>query len=786
MRKTVSLWFCAVIGLAALISGCAKDVKQFEPTPPATVGAAQLEPVTPRSVTELLRDAEQAFNAANVAQEKGDHEAALRQYTLMLELLIEADLDPGIFYSLRGELGKVLDTSTKHASIFEQRHRNRFATEDFGPLEGYSELQIPFPLPERVLLEIDEIQNGYPKNFQAGLDRAQKYLPYIREEFRKAGLPVELAWVAMVESLFTPKIVSRAGAGGMWQFMKSTGHRYNLRQDAYVDERYNWQSATRAAIAYLKDLNEIFGGDWGLAITAYNMGEGGLERAIADNGGERDIWHLLETPPASNRIQLETKKYYPRFLATLIVASNPERYGFKVNPQPPENTVRMPVKGMYALRDLEKEMGLGAGALEYLNPDLIQRVTPATGEYSVAVPIEHRQNLLAALQKVKTVQYAGGTHTVRRGETVASIAAKYKCSSETLMKLNGIRSARSLQAGQRLKLPGGVPAVEEAPPDEAPVAVASAKEAKGGPPSKKDAPQRPKTYRVRAGDTLFDIARSHDVSVSELQKWNELGRNGRIQVGRTLYVADPSASDKEESEKTAKEEEAATEPETRVAENKKNTAADEPPAEETIYHVVAAGEYPALIAKNYGCAVDELLKMNNLDANATIRVGDRLCVRGNADAGGEDTETPNASAEKKEAALREHVVAKGETLGGIAAKYKVPLSQLLADNKLTNKSVLRVGDKLKVRSESTGASKEEPTRLASAKDSRKDKDTQEKKSQASSGSEGERVVHVVARGHNPTTIARRYGVQVSDLYRWNSWPKNHVLRVGDQVVVYKH
>lgn len=762
MRNAVFSCLTAALALAALVSGCAKDIKQFEPTPMARVDSAQLEPVHPRSVTELLRDAEKAFNEANVAQEKGDHEAALRQYTLMLELLIEADLDPGIFYSLRGELGKVLDTSAQHASIFEQRRTNRFVTEDFGPLAGYNELQIPFPLPERVLIEIDEIQNGYPKNFQAGLERSQKYVPYIREEFRKAGLPEELVWVAMVESLFTPKIVSRAGAGGMWQFMKSTGHRYNLRQDSHVDERYNWQSATRAAIGYLKDLNEMFGGDWGLAVTAYNMGEGGLERAIADNGGERDLWRLLETPPASNRIPLEAKKYYPRFLATLIVASAPERYGFKINPQPPENTVRMPVKGMYALRDLNRAMQLPDGTLEFLNPDLIQRVTPPTGEYSVAVPVEHRQTFLAALQKVKTVQYAGGSHTVRRGETIASISGKYRVKQDELMRLNGIRSPRSLQVGQRLKLPGGAEAVSEV--------VASAEPAKavGGAPSKADAPERARTYRVRAGDTLFDIARAKQVSVSELQKWNQLGRNARIQVGRTLYITDPAVSVAKAEEKPVVEPKS---PET--APKEKAEDFETAKTEEVQYHEVKAGEYPAQIARNYGIALDEFLKMNGLSGTSTIRVGDRLRVRGSAAVTGT---AASPSPEKKEQAPEiTYVVAKGDTPSGIAAKHKVRTADLLAWNKLTSRSVLQVGDKLVIRG--PGASivqADDPVRLASAKNA------------AAPREDGERIVHVVARGHNPTTIARRYGVNVSQLYRWNSWSKNHVLRVGDEVVLYKH
>lgn len=753
MKQHARLLCLAGFLAVVLAAGCAKDIHQFEPLPPGSVGTADLAaPVEPRSVTELLRDAEKAFQEANAAQERGDHEAALRQYTVMLELLIEADLDPGIFYSLRGEFETVLNTSTRHASVFEHRRRHLFSEEDFGALRGYSEIQIPFPLPERVLAEIDEIQTGYPKNFQAGLDRSQKYLPYIREELRKAGLPEELAWVAMVESLYTPKIVSRAGAGGMWQFMKSTGKRYNLRIDSHVDERFNWQSSTRAAIGYLTDLYQMFDGDWALAVTAYNMGEGGLERAIADNGGDRNLWTLLEAPPAANRIPLEAKKYYARFLATLIVASNPERYGFRTNPQPPENTVRIAVKGMYSLNDLDKAMGLPAGTLEALNPDLIQRVTPPTGEYAVAVPVEHRQTFLAALQKVKTVQYAGGTHTVRRGETIAGIAARYGVNGDELMRLNGIRSARHLQTGARLKLPSGAQA-------------ASNVLAQGGAPSELDQPAPPRTYRVKPGDTLYDIARAHRVSVGDIQKWNELGRSARIQVGRTLYVSDPSVKGETVSEAPAP-----------AAEPVQTAAVEVEKHEEEILHTVVAGEYPAAIAAKYGMSLDEFLTLNRLTKTSTIHVGDKLRVRGAAapvaaTAKNEPSgETPAAPPAEPKLV---HKVAQGETAGAIAQRYGVSTKDLLAWNKLTARSVLHIGDELVVYPKgapATAAASSERIVTASATPT----------------SDDGRIVHVVARGHNPTTIARRYGVSVSDLFRWNEWPKNHVLRVGDQVVIFKN
>ena len=290
----------------------------------------------PRSATELLQEAEQAFRTANSAQERGDYEAALRHYNRMLELLVKADLDPGVFYNLRSEFEKILEgTDTRHVRLFDPTDPNwtqkvippQQAGQPMALSSGPMQLEIPPGLEKRVEIEIREIQELYPRNFNYGLNRSTKYLPYIVAEFRKAGLPEDLAWLAQVESQFTPKINSPAGAGGMWQFMRSTGARYGLRIDNYVDERYNWEKSTHAAIAYLKDLNARFNGEWPLAVSAYNMGEGGLERAVAANQGDTELINLIEQPPACNIMRTETKKFYPKLLATIIVARNPAQYG---------------------------------------------------------------------------------------------------------------------------------------------------------------------------------------------------------------------------------------------------------------------------------------------------------------------------------------------------------------------------------------------------------------------------------------------------------------------------
>ena len=618
----------------------------------------------------------------------------------------------------------------------QRRLREREARADTPAEEtaAYAPIVIPDPLPPRVLAEIDAIQNAYPRPFQRGLDRSHRYLPYIYAELDKAGLPRELAWLAMVESQFTPKIMSRAGAGGMWQFMRATGQRYQLRVDHYVDERYNWHSSTRAAINYLKDLYEHFDGEWALALAGYNMGEFGLERAIQSTGGERDFWRLIETPPASERIRLETKRFYPKFLASVIVGSNPEKYGFQVNPQPPENTVRVSVRGMYALEDLDRAMGVPSGTLARLNPDLLREVTPPTGEYAVAVPAEYRARFAEALQKTPGMEYAGRTHRVRRGETLSGIARRYGSTVPELMRLNRLSSAERIREGQVLRLPGGYErgkggnlfdAVRDA--DSGAPATASAAAAS----------EQARTYRVKSGDSLFKIAQSQKVSVEQIQKWNNMGQRSRIHVGDTLYVSDPGVWETTGGGEAA-------------------------PAVATRQHVVKAGEFPGKIARDYGMTVDELLRVNNLTKNSVIRPGQKLTVKQDSGdtASGASAPPPGAAPEPERIV---YSVVKGDTASGIAAKHGVSTKEVLAWNKLTERSVLKVGQKLTIFV--PVKTSDGPMRLAAA--------------------QPDRLTHVVSRGQNPSTIARQYGVKVSDLYKWNGWSSRHVLHIGDEVLIFR-
>ena len=743
-RSCLLLFRALTLGAVVAIVGCARtnDVHQFEPLPSAEVGTEELEPVETRSLKELLAEAEHAFQEANKAQEEGDYELALRKYTTMLEALVEADFDPAVFYNLRGEFERILEGSTQHADIMERR-RSRIVRDWDDARDPLSDLQIPFPLPERVLQEIDEIQNAYPRSFQRGLNRSFRYMPHIQEQFARAGLPEDLAWLAMVESQFWPRAVSPAGAGGMWQFMRPTGRQYNLHIDSHVDQRFDWEKSTQAAIEYLTYLYNMFDGDWALAVSAYNMGEGGLMQAMEMNGGSTDLWELIETPPASNRIRLETKKFYPRVLATIIVANNPQRYGFEVDPYEPLEFERVPVRGSYSLAALERAAGYESGILETLNPDILSGSTPPGREHLLAVPADTRERFEVALNDVREeVQPAapqeeivlasasGGaaanpsssgnsaTHTVRRGETLSGIAQHHGVNAREIMQANNIQSANLVRVGQELTIPGAASAQPAA-------AAPAIQQAVGGAGLVSEG----RTYRVRRGDTLYEIAHREGVSIADLQEWNNMGSRARISVNEVLVVS--------------------------------------PPSEGTRAHTVQTGETPGGIAARYGVAVNDLLRWNNLSGNAVIRPGDELVITGGA---------PSGPGGRATVAEFTHEVQRGESASAIASEYGVSLDDFLAWNNLTRSSTLRVGDEYIIRIPRDEPNERQQTVLARLDGG----------AAANGGANGERIVHVVAQGQNPSVIAQRYGVALSDLFEWNGWQTGNapVLHVGNEVIVY--
>jgi len=715
-----------------------KERYQFAPLPPAETVAQDLEPAAPRSTDEILAEADTAFQAAQTAQARGDDAGAYDHYAQMMDRLIEAKLDAGTFTRLREQYSSRLENAETLARIYDRTRQDQSSGPALdGQVDGTTEIN------DRVQAEIEAIQRAYPKSFQAGLDRSYKYLPYVRAKFAEAGLPDDLVWLAMVESQYSPKIDSHAGASGMWQFMKGTGRRYGLRTDWYLDERYDWRMATGAAVRYLSDLYEMFDGNWPLAVTAYNMGEGGLGRAIAKAGGEDDLWELLEAKSASGRIKLESKRFYAKLLATAIVAKDPEHYGFEARPQPAEETEPIKVNGTYSLADIEAQSGLERGTLAKLNPQFIRGYTPPARDAILAVPAGHNARVMTALASVPELHV--GTHVVQRGETLSQIASLYKVSVGEVQTANKISSPKNLRVGQRLIIPGGN-AIEA--DDDAVMASASGA----------------RTYTVRRGDSLSGIADKHRVSIRDLQRWNALGSSTTIRAGQKLAVAPAPSKPAAQRVVTAA-----------VPKSELVVTASAPAkqaAAAAVYHTVKKGEYPAKIAKAYGVSVEELFSWNGLTKHSTIDVGQKLKVGQVTNVAAVSTQKAASAVPVTDGSAKTHVVRRGETVTSIAKKHGVSTRELLAWNGLNSKSVLHIGDSLAIQ--------QRPSEVAAAGDARADVDTH-----VARASGTVRHVHVVVAGERATAIADLYDVPVTTLYEWNGWTRTPVLGEGDEVVVYQ-
>ncbi|MCK5861219.1 MAG: LysM peptidoglycan-binding domain-containing protein, partial [Candidatus Hydrogenedentes bacterium] len=244
----------------------------------------------------------------------------------------------------------------------------------------------------------------------------------------------------------------------------------------------------------------------------------------------------------------------------------------------------------------------------------------------------------------------------------------------------------------------------------------------------------PKVYKVKRGDTLSEIARAHHVKLSDLRQWNNLKNRSKIRIGQTLKIGSSKAS---------------------------------PSKEPLQYHTVKPGEYPGIIAQLYSVSVNDLLRWNNLNKKSVLQVGDKLVIAGKGSV--KNTQTAETKPKKNTTlpSTVKHKIAKGETAGEIAERYGVSTRDLLSCNKLTAKSILRVGKTLTVRNPKKGMGQRDhsgDTTLTQAEN---------------------RVVHKVTAGQNPSTIAKKYGVRVKDLFTWNNWKNKHVLQIGDEVSIYR-
>jgi len=453
----------------------------------------------------LLDSAIDFYEIAKAFWEQGDLESALNaldeSYALILEVNQDAD---------QTLLQQKEDLRFTIAKRIMEVYASRFSV-----VTG-NQNAIPMVMNTHIEKAIKSFTGREKKFFINSYVQSGKYRDAIVESLREEGLPVELSWLPLIESGFRTRALSRARALGMWQFIASTGYKFGLERDAWIDERMDPEKSTRAAIAYLKELHGIFG-DWTTALAAYNCGEGTILRVIK----RQKIRYLDNFWDLYTYLPRETAYYVPKFMAVLHIINDPERYGITLPPlDEPVAMEEVMIEKQIDLKNVAKNIGSSYEEIKALNPELRRNVTPNTA-YLLKVPSGKKEILLAKLPTIPvwvapTPSYV--VHRVRRGESLSVIASRYRTSVRAIMAMNGLKRSSYIKQGWKLKVPTSKLSRNKS-------SLLQTAHLKGD----------SSAYVVRKGDSLWKIANRFGTTTKALQSVNHLPST-RLDVGQILII----------------------------------------------------------------------------------------------------------------------------------------------------------------------------------------------------------------------------------------------------------
>jgi len=625
-----------------LVSACSSGrnvstqtvVGKSEPSPPPVIQAPPLEPLPSDSPLEtiveqrdpielLLEQAWDLFKKGQTLFEGGEVQEARSYFQQALDTLkhsgFEFFLNPHLesaYYDLLGGIqdlelqawvnpAEIQPLSLVSPHFEEIDDLNLFAIQvdpHLRELAGQDLLNTRFDIPvvlnDDVLRLLNFYQNRGREIMEQGLKRSGMYVPLFREIFREEGVPLDLVYMAHVESHFKPNAYSRAKARGLWQFMLGTGKMYGLRQDWWIDERSDIVKSTHAAAQHLRDLYERFG-DWHLAMAAYNVGSRRIDRVHRRYGKTLDYWAMVKR----RMLPRETRSFVPSILAALIIFRNPERYGFWVEPDPPLQFETIDLDEQVDLRVVAEEIDVQVADLFALNPELRRGITPFhDDDYQLKVPLGKADLLkkrLANLPKDRKVQVRH--HKVKRGETLGLIAQRYRSSVTAIAQVNRIRNVHRLREGQDLLIPlaGGY-------------SVASSARS-----VKPTSQQLPATHKVRRGETLGLIAQRYRSSVTAIAQANQIQDVHRLREGQDLLIPSAGGNSSARSVEPTSQQLPAT-------------------------HIVRRGDSLSRIAVRYRVSIRDLLLWNNLEVDQIIHPGQRIRILDNSRSVAENSQRSGA------------------------------------------------------------------------------------------------------------------------------------------------
>jgi membrane-bound lytic murein transglycosylase D len=570
---------------------------------------------------------------------------------------------------------------------------------------------------------LENIIKSFLKNRKKSFGRlmaiSEYYFPMFEEALAKQNVPLEIKYLAVVESALNPKAVSRMGATGLWQFMYQTGKQYNLKIDSYVDERSDPLKSSDAAAQYMTNMYAIFG-DWDLVLASYNSGPGNVTKAIRRSGGQQNYWNIRKNLPK------ETQGYVPAFLATMYIYEYHNEHGIK-----PERalvkqfaTDTIMIKKQMSFKQISDLLDVPVAQLQLLNPSYKLNVVPFYQDQShylrlpqekIAVFVSNEDKIYAYTQRemdkrerpfqntkaivaTDTLNYTQQRitlpktkyYTVKRGDNLGEIADKYSVTIADIKKWNKLKS-NTVARGKSLKIITNVSVVQTVKKqqktdslfikntsDKQQIAVSEviiSKEEKAKRLIKTDtlSSDVASYYVVQKGDNLSNIAKNHNVTVAEIKEWNHLS-NASIQLGMSLQVADKVVNSNVEIASAIKT--------------------------ENVEYIVKKGDNLGNIAKKFGSSVDDLKQWNNLQGN-TIAAGNSLIVA-KSELEIVKNETPETFNKKESFASTSkskntnYLVKKGDSLYSISKKYPgVTISDIKKWNDLRAED-LKPGMKLKI------------------------------------------------------------------------------------------
>jgi membrane-bound lytic murein transglycosylase D len=493
----------------------------------------------PDAVERLAQQVRTLFAAGEQEAKANHNEAARQDYDRALDLLLASGFNLGkqpalseLFNQIMSSLSSVqsaTQVAQANAEIPAEQQNQPSPLDQITAITSLSgeeipatpadtglksnaerELQaVPHDLPLTVTEPVLSFLNFFKTErgraiVENGLTRSGRYRDMIRRVLTEEGLPTDLMYLAQAESAFQPQALSRAGARGLWQFMAYRGKQYGLEHSWWVDERQDPEKATRAAAHHLRDLYDMFG-DWYLVMAAYDSGPGAVQHAI-ERTGYADFWELYK----ANVLPQETRNYVPIILALTLISKDPARYGIEFVPDEPLQVDRVQPGHPVDLRLVSETIDVDVDTLRLLNPQLLRLVTPSDPRFVLRIPAGKTEEFQKGMAQIPPENWVSWRrHRVEEGETLASIARRYRITVASLAEVNGLEAQARPEVDSKLI----IPAVVQPPPALGALV----------------------RYRTRRGDTVESVADEFNVTVTELKKWNGM-RSNRLVAGMRLKI----------------------------------------------------------------------------------------------------------------------------------------------------------------------------------------------------------------------------------------------------------